>query len=147
MWLLTERHPEEDGQRGAYQRPLHQRQDAAGARRARHDRHGRHGRAGRLPGRRRQRPAGNQRRHPRRRREGHGPAGGMLLWRVYDLFIVNHLCLITQHVRVVHVHVHLILGLFQLLSIIYPGAFQSEDIYTKLISFVKNDNDVVCKYM
>ena len=73
--------------------------------------------------------------------------GAFMFAKPDDLFIANHLCLGTQHVRLVHVHVHLMLGLFQLLSIIYPGAFQSEDIYTKLISFVKNDNDVVCKYM
>ena len=44
---------------------------------------------------------------------------------------------------------HLILNLIDLqaLSIVYPGAFQSEEVFSQLITFLKHEDDSVCKYL
>ena len=35
--------------------------------------------------------------------------------------------------------------LLLILSLTYPGSFQNEEVFTHLMSFVKHDEDVVCK--
>ena len=38
-----------------------------------------------------------------------------------------------------------LLFVVQVLAMVYQGAFQDEEIYQRLIAFVKNNNEVVCK--
>ena len=40
-----------------------------------------------------------------------------------------------------------VLLVLQVLAMVYQGAFQDEQIYQRLITFVKNSNDVVCEWL
>ena len=56
------------------------------------------------------------------------------------------MCFPFDHTENVQVLVLIyILDLLQMLSYVYPGAFQSEDVFLQLIAFVKHDDDIACK--